>query len=509
MQGKETNTNTQNTAEDKEVDNADKELASTLEAFVDPSVEIYKKKKKQAKAITIIAASALLLIYGIGVLISSMFFYDNTVINGIDVSGKKLSDAEKLITEDMSGYGLEIAYSDTTQKLCRGDGGLTFLLDESMKDVKLKQQPWLWFLHFGKKYAYDVKYKPVYDKDELTQYIMSYPEMISENMTAATDAYVDMSSGEAVVVPDELGTMLDTEKTCDVILNALNDNMTSVNIYESGCYIEAKVKEDDTVIKRAEEEAKKYLDIKAKYDFGDYVMTIPKEDLATMAYIDELGNVKISKAGVYAYAAKFTDKYTTCQTVRKFKTHDGQLIGVYGENYGWKIDGEREADELYNYMCGMKDFTKEPAYTKKGYSMGEMNDLGKTYIEIDLTNQHLYFYENGRLILDNDIVSGWLNNPNNYKTPGGLFAMDNKAYKVILRGVNYATPVTYWMGFNGGIGIHDATWRSEFGGDIYVNNGSHGCINLPIDFAALVYEHADPGMPVICYWLDEVEHYDE
>ena len=65
------------------------------------------------------------------------------------------------------------------------------------------------------------------------------------------------------------------------------------------------------------------------------------------------------------------------------------------------------------------------------------------------------------------------------------------------------------MGFNGGIGIHDATWRSKFGGDIYKYDGSHGCINLPLSFAAQVYEIAEPGMPVLCYWLDEVTFYNE
>ncbi|MDE6024850.1 MAG: L,D-transpeptidase/peptidoglycan binding protein [Lachnospiraceae bacterium] len=486
------------------------EVAVTMEAalpFVDPAVAIYKKKKKIARAVTISVVSAFVLIYIAGFFVSSMFFYDNTIINGIDVSGKKLEDAEKILKKEMNQYTLQIDFSNGTQTVKVGDGGLSLSLSETIQDIKQRQKPYLWFVHFGKKYVYDIKYKAYYDETKLNDLIMSYDQMQPQNMQKSTDATVDISSGTAVIVPDETGTELDTERVYEVVREALDNGLGSVNIAEAGCYIEAEVKEDSEEILNAYKEAEAFLSIDAVYNFKGYKVSIPKEELAKMVYIDGKGELKISKDKVNAYAVKFAEQYTTSNTERKFRTHDGQTIGIYGQYYGWVIDAEKEAEELYELICKKKSFIKEPACERTGYAMCDMNDIGDTYIEIDLTNQHLYYYVGGKLVLDNDIVSGWLNNPNNYKTPGGLFAMDNKAYKVILRGENYATPVTYWMGFNGGIGIHDATWRSEFGGSIYVNNGSHGCINLPISFAAQVYEIADPGMPVLCYWLDEVPHY--
>jgi lipoprotein-anchoring transpeptidase ErfK/SrfK len=56
------------------------------------------------------------------------------------------------------------------------------------------------------------------------------------------------------------------------------------------------------------------------------------------------------------------------------------------------------------------------------------------------------------------------------------------------------------MPFNGGIGIHDATWRRKFGGDIYKRDGSHGCINCPLSLAKTIYENIDVGTPIICYY---------
>lgn len=477
--------------------------------FIDPNIAKYKKKKKTAKVAWIVSVSTVAAVYICGFIISSIFFYSNTKINGIDVSGKKVTEAEQLIVNDMNTYTLEINFSNCTETVKVGDGGLSLSLAESVKDIKKKQKPYLWFMHFGKTYEYDVKFIASFNDSEMGEFLMSYDAMKKENMTKSKNASVDISSDVAQIIPDEMGTELDTDSVCDVVEKALTNCDASVDISEAGCYVEADIKEDSSSIVDGYSAAEDFLSIDAVYDFAGYKVSIPKEELAAMAYLDGTGNLKISRDKVYEYAAKFAGQYTTAGTERKFKTHDGDIIGIYGQYYGWIIDEEKEAEELYELICKKESFTKEPACKKTGYAMGEMNDIGDTYIEIDLTNQHLYYYVDGKLVLDNDIVSGWLYNPNNYKTPGGLFAMDNKAYKVDLVGENYRTPVNYWMGFNGGIGIHDATWRSRFGGDIYKYDGSHGCINLPLSFAAQVYEIAEPGMPVLCYWLDEVTFYSE
>ena len=60
--------------------------------------------------------------------------------------------------------------------------------------------------------------------------------------------------------------------------------------------------------------------------------------------------------------------------------------------------------------------------------------------------------------------------------------------------------VTYWMAFEGnGIGFHDATWQDSFGGDTYLDNGSHGCVNLPLSFAEELYSSVYLYMPVYVY----------
>ena len=55
------------------------------------------------------------------------------------------------------------------------------------------------------------------------------------------------------------------------------------------------------------------------------------------------------------------------------------------------------------------------------------------------------------------------------------------------------------------IGMHDATWRSSFGGTIYKTKGSHGCINMPYEKAQELYGYIEKGTPVICYHLAGTE----
>ena len=131
-------------------------------------------------------------------------------------------------------------------------------------------------------------------------------------------------------------------------------------------------------------------------------------------------------------------------------------------------------------------------------------DWGNTYVEIDLGGQHVYMIKDGAIVWDAPCVTG--NVSKNYTTPEGIYSLTYKQTDRILRGAKqadgtyeYESHVDYWMPFNGGIGLHDADWRSKFGGTIYQYGGSHGCINLPPAKAKILYDLVYAGIPVICY----------
>ena len=131
-----------------------------------------------------------------------------------------------------------------------------------------------------------------------------------------------------------------------------------------------------------------------------------------------------------------------------------------------------------------------------GFEMG----YGFNYVEVDIGNQHVTLYENCRKVMESSCVTGI---PNKARaTHPGVFKIDYKQRNRILRGSRneYASFVNYWMPFDGGIGLHDATWRGSFGGEIYKYSGSHGCVNLPLSFAKNHYAHVYPGETVYVHY---------
>ena len=214
--------------------------------------------------------------------------------------------------------------------------------------------------------------------------------------------------------------------------------------------------------------------------------------------IDEHYNVSLNPEGVKEFVDHIGKNYNTFGKTRTLKTSYGKTIQINGGDYGWWLNRGAEAEELTELILEGKEVVKEPNYYQKANFYGE-DDIGNTYIEVNLTAQHLFFYKDGNLVMESDFVSG--NLTKNYGTPTGTYVVQYKERNATLTGETYQTPVDYWIPFNHNIGFHDATWRNKFGEDIYVRNGSHGCINMPHSAAKIMYEHIERGVAVYVYEL--------
>ncbi len=141
---------------------------------------------------------------------------------------------------------------------------------------------------------------------------------------------------------------------------------------------------------------------------------------------------------------------------------------------------------------------RNPALPTQGIERA--NPYGtETCVEIVLSEQQIYVYQGAQLVIVSPCVTGSVYG--GHATPTGRYKIFHKERNRTLRGTNnngtkYAAFVNFWMPFNGGIGLHDANWRSSFGGDLYVSGGSHGCVNMPYDKAEALYSIAYVGMPV-------------
>ena len=203
-----------------------------------------------------------------------------------------------------------------------------------------------------------------------------------------------------------------------------------------------------------------------------------------------------------SYAQQLASKYNTYAATRSFVTTNGDTIKIGGGDYGWIIDKKGEAARIIEDIEKGESVTREPEYEQRAFVEGA-DDIGNTYIEIDYTNQHLWYYKDGSLLMDSDLVSGNLNNGNG--SPDGVFKIISRQSPATLVGEDYESDVTYFMPFAYNVGLHDASWRSNFGGSIYKNSGSHGCINLPYDAADTIYKNVELGTPVVAYYRDNVK----
>ena len=121
-----------------------------------------------------------------------------------------------------------------------------------------------------------------------------------------------------------------------------------------------------------------------------------------------------------------------------------------------------------------------------------------TYIDVDLENQMVTYILDGNVAWESPCVSGDVSKQR--RTPTGVYAVYGHVKGTYLDGPTWHNWVDYWMPFTrGGCGLHDATWRSKFGGEIYKTNGSHGCVNLPHDKAEELFGMITIGTVVIVH----------
>lgn len=173
---------------------------------------------------------------------------------------------------------------------------------------------------------------------------------------------------------------------------------------------------------------------------------------------------------------------------------DGDISNnvVVKNNIDTKVVGNYKIDVSVKDSSG-NETVKQISVTvkEKPVKNGSVN----ARIDVFISEQKLYYYENNKLVLTSSVVTG-----SNNSTPRGNYKVIRKKKDVYLKGSTYLEHVDYWIAFIGRLyGIHDASWRNEFGGDIYKRDGSHGCVNMPSDNMKKLYEKVKVGTAVNIY----------
>lgn len=432
-------------------------------------------------------------------------FLPGTIVDGMDVTGKTAAEVEDAIMEQLKGYKLTInGREDLSESITGEEVGLYAEFDDTLAKAIAAQKPMEWGKYRFGKSVNEVNTDALirYNDEMLGEAVDSLSCMDKENMREPQDAKLsDYTSGGYTIIKEDEGTELLEDKVKEAVAAAVMSLAESVDLEEQGCYVSPSITSEDEALKTACETMNKYVGARITYQFGDKSETLSGDEIHNWLTVNGT-SVRINEGKATEYVKKLAASYDTAYKAKSLKTSYGKTVSITGGSYGYKINQAKEAATLVSLIKNGEQTSREPEYSQKGASRTG-NDYGNTYVEINLTAQHLYFYVKGKLVVQSDFVSG--NAAKGWSTPAGAYSITYKQRNATLKGQGYATPVSYWMPFNGGIGLHDANWRKTFGGTIYKTNGSHGCVNLPPAVAKTIYENISAGDPVLCYHLDGTE----
>lgn len=453
--------------------------------------------------LSIVVLQFLIVYIGLAVYYRNAFVY-GTWINNIYCTGKSIEEVNAELSGQFSYDGITIYDKEQNEyQIMAPDIDYQYDFEESLKRYLGRQNPWLWVDSLWKIRNEEITPVICYDKDKLEACFNTLPFLEQGNAKEREIAIIKTRQGYELV--DESSDILDTEKARLAVEEAISNAKESVSLVEADCYYDMELTEKMQEILHEWELIEDFQDCHIVYQMGDDLIPLDSSvvcdwiainDDGSLAYADD-GTLQLREEAIPEFIAGLAKEYDTVGCARTFQTTGKGVITIEGGIYGNRLDQKAEIAYLTEAFEKKADEVHTPAYSQMGVKQGK-NDVGSTYIEIDMGEQMLYYYLDGVLQIETPVVTG--NTSRRMGTPEGVNYVYAKQTNRILRGEGYASHVNFWMPVKGNIGIHDASWRSNYGGSIYKTNGSHGCINTPYDAMVQIYEMVEVGTPVVMYY---------
>lgn len=479
-----------------------------------------KSKKKSKKIYIILLVVCLLVMAG---LVAGLFGYAHYMgtktmgsrikIFGEDVSGRSVEETAGMLADDFKKVSVTFQENgETDYQTTLGDLGYSINEKQLKQDLEtLRDKRWKKGGFFPKQEGLTVAYQVERNDETFSAALTEEHFQLSTDRVDSTDAYVEYNSDQSayVIVPETLGNHMDQAAVEAYVEEQIRPQIegdfpkTGLNVeITSDLYRKAAVTQDAQELQEKvttlNAALQKYKGVSVTYTFGKETQVLDNATICSWLVISD-ESVSVDTAQAQEYIKNLATKYNTIYRPRSFTTTGGEAITIEGNEYGYRVDQEGELTQLLADIDGGAAVTREPVYSKSGYSRNGTDDLNGSYIEVSLEQQHLWLYKNGALVTETDIVSGLP--VEGRETYRGAWPIAYKASPFTLSSdvYGYDTTVTYWMPFVYGQGLHDASWQTSFGGDTYKTKGSHGCINLPPDQAKIIYETIDKGYPILLY----------
>lgn len=498
-------------AQETTVQEPESEETTAEETLAEQEVAESEEPKISRKALKIIIISAIAVVailagvyFGMAKKYSECFLM-GTFVNGTDCSGMTVDEVGKLLQKQVEEYVLTIdGANDATEEIKGTDIAIVYNGYRQLKEAFKAQNSYAWPKAIFEINEIAVEIDFDYDSEKLNEKIAELECLKPENQIAAVTATVVYKDGEFVIQDETYGTQIDAAKLNEVILAAVSSIETQVNIEETGCYIQPRFTKESPEVIAAKDEMNKYLTASITYSLDNIVVTLDKSQVYQWISVDENMTPVISADGVKKFANTLGNQYNTPNRGGQITTPTGKVADVALAGYGRAVGVDAETQQLITEIKEGKTVTREPIFSRAATPEGQ-TIWGSTYIEVDITEQHMWYIVNGAVALETDVVTG---KKGSNDTPAGTFTVLEMQRNRVLRGrplpngkPSYLTPVSYWMRVTwSGIGFHDANWQPTFGGERYLTNGSHGCINMPPAMAAQLYSMIGLGTPAVIHY---------
>ncbi|MBQ0027161.1 MAG: L,D-transpeptidase [Lachnospiraceae bacterium] len=426
-----------------------------------------------------------------------------TYINGVYCTGMTPEQVNDMLCDKAYVENANVSIDDKEFVINLAEVGYEVDYSDSVKGYYDNRKSYKWTAAIGKEdKAYTVSPNYSLDENQVTELADSWN--ISAIGGPHTVTY-DIDGDDGFVIKDGKGSEYSKEKVVCSVIDELKGGNYTINIGDD-CLVKPTYTDAENRLIQLAEKVDRYQNREYVFNLENETVALSKTDIANMLELDENGkpaldengDVKFTKDTVYDGLYKALSPFNSYHN-HVFNTHDGKRVYLSSGNYGNEIDIKAEAEAFFEaFEAGDSRYSCAPEYKNKALYSGE-DDIGPTYVEVALDEQKLYYFENGILTLISDVVTG--NKGRHYDTPEGVYGVFYKQRNRTLVGETYRSFVQYWIEFYPHYGLHDASWRKEgaFGGDIYLTNGSHGCVNMPTDKVAKCYDIIEKGTPVIVY----------
>lgn len=463
----------------------------------------------------IVTVVLLVLIFSIPKLKVFNQFSKGTIIGDLDISGLTIEEAyplyntysekllNKTITVQNRDVELEIPLKNIGVTTKNPSTYLKHIMGEQM--TQAKHNP------FKAIFGTAVVQKEFKDMLEVNPHVVN--SKFTKYLTSSTSKYIDDYSVRNMDFNiDKLSDFIASINTIDYI-----DNSKVIEI-PSECYkltdTEAREQQaHNQKIGKAQEltiyvGAQKIIlskDLVKKFIADPTFGKDNKEVMKIMDKLDLMLSTKVHGKGIKAQDGDFnwitnTDiGYVLDKEVTARAIHSAVAFGDFQVNVVWKEEPDHKAALIDIGNINNRLFNENDFYTEDYLNLIKNNvtDTSDLYVEVDIRLQKLWVVQGGEVVKETDVVTG--NETEGTPTPEGMYTIKSKSINTVLTGPDWRIPVNYWMPFHDGCGLHDAEWKSEFGGRLYKKIGSHGCVNIPADRTKEIYDLVKVGTPVIIH----------